>query len=209
MKNENCADEDLRIQVDHEDAAPDPAVTPPIDRAEQTSSADNSEAPTGQAGCGRTDKPQNGGAEVDQGNRSARPASKDTVCSDHDADQGLNAHAAGPSVAVLDAKARMAAESRRGPDRPLAVLSRSERDLHAHSAALARLSPADRARPDKNLLVSQLVSSVDRPSTGGWREKQLRSEVLALHSALEAEDATDSNSDPPDRCQLMQRDGLA
>jgi hypothetical protein len=110
----------------------------------------------------------------------------------YDEDRQSRSTAADPSPAVKKARERLKAQARRGPQRPLAILAEKERELRTHSAALATLSSSKHERPDKNLLVHQLVNAVDTSGTAGWRADQLKKEAVALHAALPSEDATDS-----------------
>jgi hypothetical protein len=91
-----------------------------------------------------------------------------------------------------EVKARIKASFDREPSRPLAYLAKVEADLHARSAALARLSPSEQKRPYKDLLIHQLVRTVDTSSVEKAMAPEIRGNVVALCSALESEDPTDS-----------------
>jgi hypothetical protein len=88
--------------------------------------------------------------------------------------------------------ARMAAASRNGNSRPLGLLARKEAELREQSAALAIL-PKSKARPDPDLLVSQLTASVNTTSvSGGHQAKKMKEDILRLYAALESNNAMES-----------------
>jgi hypothetical protein len=95
-----------------------------------------------------------------------------------------------PSAA--DVKARMAAEAKRGPSRPLAALAGAEKALKAHSSEMAILAAAKKKRPDPNLVVHQLTRALDLSPAPLTVAPKLREEVVALYRALEPDDPISS-----------------
>lgn len=96
------------------------------------------------------------------------------------------------SPSLDEVKDRIVAARRRGPDRPLGHLAWVEDDLHARSAALTKLSSPQQKQPDKDLLVHQLTRSINTSYVPKTMAPQLRGDVVALHSALQSSDPTDS-----------------
>jgi hypothetical protein len=91
-----------------------------------------------------------------------------------------------------EVKDRLIAARRRGPDRPLGHLAWAEDDLHARSAALTKLSSPQQKQPDKGLLVHQLTRAVNTSHVPKTMAPKLRSDAVALYSALQSSDPTDS-----------------
>jgi len=95
---------------------------------------------------------------------------------------------AGASPSLHEVKARIVAARGRGPSRPLDALVAAEADLHARSAALARLSTPTKKRPDTDLLIHQLTTTVDTRNAGMKLAPKLRNDAVALYSALQSSD---------------------
>lgn len=91
-----------------------------------------------------------------------------------------------------DVKDRLRAQRGRGPDRPLARLAYVEAELEKRSAALTKLSEPPRNRADKNLLVHQLLRTVDTSGVPKTLVPQVRKETIGLYSSLGSEDPTES-----------------
>jgi hypothetical protein len=88
--------------------------------------------------------------------------------------------------------ARMAAARGRENSRPLALLARKEAELREQSAALTTVAKLA-ARPDPDLLVSQLTAAVNTTSVGGGHKaKKMKEDNLRLYAALESRDAIES-----------------
>ena len=120
---------------------------------------------------------------------SHRPPGGDT--GDYDADDEEPSSKRSPSPQLQAMRAKFNAERKNGPSRPLAVLAGKERELHTHSAAVAKLPASQQKLPDKNLLVHQLMNSVNL-GAGGWRAQELNKEVFALYAALGSKDQVES-----------------
>ena len=91
-----------------------------------------------------------------------------------------------------EVKDRLRRARRSGPHRPLARLAQTEAELQTRSAALARLSSPQQRRSDKNLLVHQLVRTVDTRYLPRTLAPELRNDIVGLYSALQSEDPIDS-----------------
>ena len=98
----------------------------------------------------------------------------------------------GASPSLDEVKDRLIAARRSGPTRPLMHLARVEDELHAQSAALNKLSSRQQKPRDKNLLVHQLTRTVDTSRVAKTIATKLRGDAIALYSALQSEDPTDS-----------------
>jgi hypothetical protein len=196
MKSE--FEEKPRVLEDQDDLASDlGATTEPETSSDETqpSSTEATELESEPARDARRDDFSGTEVDTDRGKddfESRTPPWMKTSTVKYDEDREPKPPLAGPSLAVREAKARRKAERRRGPSRPLGALANAEADLHAHSAASAKLSPWQQRQPGKNLLNHQLLRAVDTSHASGWRADQLRNDAVALYSALQSEDAIES-----------------
>ncbi len=95
----------------------------------------------------------------------------------------------GPSAL---AKARIKAESLHRNSRPLAVLANKEAELRDDSEAAAKLSKSEERRPDPELLIHQLVSTVSTRFVTGHKRSKMKSDAVGLYSALRPRNPIDS-----------------
>ena len=96
------------------------------------------------------------------------------------------------SPSLDEVKDRMIAARRSGPSFPLEHLAKAEADLQARSAALTKLSSPQQKQPDKDLLIHQLIPTVNTSRAPRAVAPQLRNDAIALYSALQSRDPTDS-----------------
>jgi hypothetical protein len=94
--------------------------------------------------------------------------------------------------AIDELKYTLKTRLRRGRDRPLAKLARAEAELQTRSAALAKLSNVPQKKPDKRLLVHQLVRTVDTSCAPRTFAPELRNDVVGLYSSLQSGDPIES-----------------
>src|SRR6185312_16996531 len=66
-----------------------------------------------------------------------------------------------PVPTVADIKERIAADRKRGPERPLKSLAGAEEALKLQLSAMTKISDTKKKRPDPNLVVHQLTRALD------------------------------------------------
>ena len=97
-----------------------------------------------------------------------------------------------PVPTVADVKERIAADRKRGPERPLRSLAGAEEALKLHSSAMTKISDTKKKRPDPNLVVHQLTRALDTSGASMTIAPKLREETVALYRALETDDPISS-----------------
>ena len=97
-----------------------------------------------------------------------------------------------PPPTVADVKERIAADRKRGPERPLRSLAGAEEALKLHSSAMTKISDTKKKRPDPNLVVHQLTRALDTSGASMTIAPKLREETVALYRALETDDPISS-----------------
>lgn len=118
---------------------------------------------------------------------------RSNVASHADTSAATPSHLSSPPPSPDDVKARLLAERRRGPDRPLRLMARREAELQAQSAALPILERRRHKRnPDRKLLLHQVQVATNPTGVTSFERPEMRREAIALAAALEAEDAMDS-----------------
>jgi hypothetical protein len=95
------------------------------------------------------------------------------------------------TLTAEDVRARMKADRYYG-SRPLQYLVNVEAELHARSAALAKLSSPVPKHPDKVLLTHQLVRTVNTNYVPHSMAPQLRSDAIALYASLQSRNPIES-----------------
>jgi hypothetical protein len=94
-------------------------------------------------------------------------------------------------LTAYDVKARMKAADRER-SRPLQHLVNVEAELHARSAALAKLSSPVAKQPDPYLLTHQLMRTVNTNYVAKSTAPKLRNDTVALYASLKSRDPVES-----------------